>query len=660
VDSTAPTARSEGEDPRCQNPHGVSSRRTLWLSTLIAAVVVACGGLAATARMRPADIAGHWAEERIADLAARGLVAPAADGAFRPDESVTRAQFVAWLVGARGLPPARAEPFNDVPLTHPLAAAIETAAAYGVVPAGGAFRPDQPLARGEAIQFAVRALGYTFESGYMATAPLPFRDLETWPPTVRGAVAVAALTAPPLLREPASERFRPTEAMTRAEAASLIWAYLHAVETGVALTHTVALAPGVTLILEKRGALRTLPVWRVQVGAFAEEDRARRLAETLRGRGLAAVVEPVDDLYKVRVGGFTVRDEAAALQRRLAAEGLTGIPILTVHDYETLPGPFWTGVLLIEPAAGVRLRPALAGTNGLGRGRPSEVARRAAALAATNGGFFSAGGDPLGCLVVDGEVHSEPIAGRTCAGFTDDGQVLFDLMRLDAVAATELGSVTIDGINRSRGANEVILYRPSFGPATRTNAFGAEVTIVGDLVHSVADGRGGAVIPPVGYVLSGHGRGRTALLAAFRPGDRVGLRARLVPVSGDPRWEQVRGVIGGGPRLLAAGLFAGGEGFRSAFSERRHPRTAIGRLADGRIVLVTVGGRQPYHSLGMTLVELATYLRQLGATDALNLDGGGSTTLVVRGTVVNLPSDETGERPVSDVLLVLAPGTGAP
>ena len=82
--------------------------------------------------------------------------------------------------------------------------------------------------------------------------------------------------------------------------------------------------------------------------------------------------------------------------------------------------------------------------------------------------------------------------------------------------------------------------------------------------------------------------------------------------------------------------------------------------ADGRIVLVTVGGRQPYHSLGMTLAELAAYLRQLGATDALNLDGGGSTTLVVRGTVVNLPSDETGERPVSDVLLVLAPGTGAP
>jgi exopolysaccharide biosynthesis protein len=82
-------------------------------------------------------------------------------------------------------------------------------------------------------------------------------------------------------------------------------------------------------------------------------------------------------------------------------------------------------------------------------------------------------------------------------------------------------------------------------------------------------------------------------------------------------------------------------------------------LADGRIVLMVVGGRQPYHSLGMTLVEMATMLRQLGVTDALNLDGGGSTTLVVRGVVINLPSDETGERPVSDVLLVLPPASGA-
>ncbi|HEY3247256.1 MAG TPA: phosphodiester glycosidase family protein, partial [bacterium] len=90
-------------------------------------------------------------------------------------------------------------------------------------------------------------------------------------------------------------------------------------------------------------------------------------------------------------------------------------------------------------------------------------------------------------------------------------------------------------------------------------------------------------------------------------------------------------------------------------TDRRHPRTAVGTLADGRIVLFVVDGRSPYHSLGMTLLELAMELRRLGAVDALNLDGGGSTTMVVHGRVINLPSDENGERPVGSVLLVLPP-----
>ncbi|OFX33001.1 MAG: hypothetical protein A2Z07_09995, partial [Armatimonadetes bacterium RBG_16_67_12] len=460
------------------------------------------------------------------------------------------------------------------------------------------------------------------------------------------------------LREPPAEQVRPQDPMTRAEAASLIWGYLRGVESGISLGFTVSLGSGLTLILEKRGALRTLPVWRIQVGAFQEEDRARRLAETMRARGLPVGVEQVDDVYKVRVGNFATREEAIALQIRLSSEGLTTYTILTVRDYEGLNGPFWTGALLIEPAGGARLRPALGREVAIGRGRTSEVARRAGAVAAINGGFFSGSGDPLGCLVIDGEVMSEPVAGRSCAGITDDGQLLFDIARLDGVAANEAGAVTLAGVNRERGANEIILYRPAYGPSTRTNAFGAEAVVAGDVVQAVADGRGNSPIPPDGYVLSGHGRGRAALLAAFKPGDRASLRVRLVPASGDPRWETVRHIMGGGPRLLAGGQFVGGEGFRASFSDRRHPRTAIGRLADGRIILLVVGGRQPYHSLGMTLIELATLMRQLGATDALNLDGGGSTTLVVRGVVVNLPSDEAGERPVGDMLLVLPPAGG--
>jgi exopolysaccharide biosynthesis protein len=79
----------------------------------------------------------------------------------------------------------------------------------------------------------------------------------------------------------------------------------------------------------------------------------------------------------------------------------------------------------------------------------------------------------------------------------------------------------------------------------------------------------------------------------------------------------------------------------------------VGVLADGRIILFVADGRRPSHSLGMTLLELAAELRGLGAVDAMNLDGGGSSVLVAGGRVVTVPSEESGERSVPDALLVM-------
>jgi exopolysaccharide biosynthesis protein len=85
---------------------------------------------------------------------------------------------------------------------------------------------------------------------------------------------------------------------------------------------------------------------------------------------------------------------------------------------------------------------------------------------------------------------------------------------------------------------------------------------------------------------------------------------------------------------------------------QRHPRTAIGWRADGTLVLVVVDGRQPRISVGMTINELAHLMLDLGCVEAINLDGGGSSTMVIRNKIVNNPSDSTGERPVSDALLI--------
>ena len=95
------------------------------------------------------------------------------------------------------------------------------------------------------------------------------------------------------------------------------------------------------------------------------------------------------------------------------------------------------------------------------------------------------------------------------------------------------------------------------------------------------------------------------------------------------------------------------EKITAGFDTTRHPRTLIGVDAQDAIWLVTVDGRNPSLSLGMSFTELQRLSRRLGMRSALNLDGGGSTTMAVSGRIVNHPSDPGGARPVSDAILVV-------
>jgi hypothetical protein len=232
-------------------------------------------------------------------------------------------------------------------------------------------------------------------------------------------------------------------------------------------------------------------------------------------------------------------------------------------------------------------------------------------------------------------------------------------VQLQALVHTPYSEAPVNGVNRERRADELIVYRPSFDQTTGTNAFGAEAIVKGGVVTEQVDLRGNSTIPADGFVLSGHGRARSWIMQNLPPGTPVLVRMRFVSRAADPRWDRVIHAIGGGPHLLARGLVSD-EGFTNTLVGRRHPRTALGVLPDGRILLLVVDGRSPPHSLGMTLVELALEMRRLGAVDAMNLDGGGSSTMVVSGRVVNLPSDENGERAVATSLLVLPAGPEPP
>lgn len=313
-------------------------------------------------------------------------------------------------------------------------------------------------------------------------------------------------------------------------------------------------------------------------------------------------------------------------------------------------GPNVVNYLEVDLRYSLQVKLALAQNRVFGSEDVSTLAERSRAIAAVNGAFFASNGRPLGVLMIDGELISEPYANRTALGLGPDfavmDQVAFEgRILLDGVVLTN-----INGLNRPRLQDELIIYTKHYGTKTNTNFFGYEVTVVDGVVTEI--GMGNSNIPKDGVVFSAHGAQRE-FLAELNVGDSVQVDLEL-----SPHWADlgVTQIIGGGPRLVRDGeLWVTGEAelFRNDVLVGRAPRTAIGITGDQKLLLVTVNGRQPHISVGMTLSELGNLLIELGALQAMNLDGGGSTTMVIRNLVLNLPSDGR-ERPVGNAIVVVA------
>jgi hypothetical protein len=140
---------------------------------------------------------------------------------------------------------------------------------------------------------------------------------------------------------------------------------------------------------------------------------------------------------------------------------------------------------------------------------------------------------------------------------------------------------------------------------------------------------------------------------AFGATSRVELYPPSQVLPFDSSW--MKGVVSGHPRLVTAGAALS---FTGAFCTARHPRTAVGLSADHtKLYLAVVDGRQA-SSVGMTCAELSKLMKGLGAFEALNLDGGGSSTMVLGGSVVNSPSDGS-ERVTANHLALFAPANGS-
>src|SRR6185369_11504167 len=327
-------------------------------------------------------------------------------------------------------------------------------------------------------------------------------------------------------------------------------------------------------------------------------------------------------------------------------------------------GPWVINLLRVDPAR-VDFRIAHALDEGVGLETTSSIAARAGAIAAVNAGFFRTTGtyrgEPTGVLAIDGKVMSEPLEGRAAFGLITrpaSTKIIFGHLKFSGFIESRRGiRHAIAGVNRPRGADELIVYTPEFHRTTLTTPDGVEAIVQRNRIAGIREG-GSSVIPANGFVISAARRARDWVRANLRSGSRINIELKLLPVENEmaEAWKRASFVVGGGPQLIKDARIAittEAEGIAARFASDRHPRTAIAKLKDGRILLATVDGRQPGVSVGMTLAELANLLLEFGAVDGINLDGGGSTTMVINGKLVNAPSDQTGERPVSDALLIL-------
>lgn len=311
-------------------------------------------------------------------------------------------------------------------------------------------------------------------------------------------------------------------------------------------------------------------------------------------------------------------------------------------------GPVRAHILLVDPKAGFALQPVLSNGAVQGLETLSSMSAAARAVAAVNGSYFALNGEIIGLLKINGEIVSSSNIARTAVGIFPDGRIVFDQVNWQGYAELPDGRVDISGVNRARGDDELILYTGYYGPATGTNPYGAEY-VIGPDGRVTGVGQGNTPIGAGSMVLSAHGTSAKQL-AGLKVGDKVTIHQSL-----GKDWDTVTHALGAGPMLIKEGsiyLTTKTEEFGSDVAGGRAPRTALGLTKEGQILLVVVDGRQAA-SIGLTLLELALFMQELGAVEAMNLDGGGSSELVINDKIINRPSDGR-ERKVAAALAVVA------
>ena len=294
-------------------------------------------------------------------------------------------------------------------------------------------------------------------------------------------------------------------------------------------------------------------------------------------------------------------------------------------------------------AENFELTPALSSDSTLKSRRSiSTIAKNNNAIVALNGTYFKPQtGVPLGTLMINEKMYTGPIYDRVAMGIFDDGFALARIS-LDAVIKGSGKTIKVNNINQPRMlSTHVIIYTPDWGkfsPSAPKYGVGLQVS-EGKITKASANA---VAIPKNGYVISGPKSVLYALL------DKKDVE---LDIKTSPEWKGVKHIISGGPYLVKDGeVYVDMTAQKLQSIGGRNPRSAIGYTSDRNIILVAVDGREG-SSIGMTLMELANFMKSAGCIGAINLDGGGSTVMYVKGKVVNKPQ-MTGGIPLSNAIIL--------
>ncbi|TKK84923.1 phosphodiester glycosidase family protein [Herbidospora galbida] len=443
---------------------------------------------------------------------------------------------------------------------------------------------------------------------------------------------------------------------------------------GLAKTTSKMVIPGIEYITLRHGTNKD--GYTVSVLAGANDAFTQRTAEkqalAVQMAGFEPVVVkftrpaiadyPAQDYWMVRVGQWPLSEkkEADKVVKELKKAGVSAKADYTGDDGFVTAGPWSMKILMVDPRSFRGSFAASLGKKTAVRERVTDMAKGSGAIAGVNGGFFDIHtgaayrGDPTGISVVGGKLLSEAVEGRTAVVLKGRTARITELKSAVNVAAG--GALApVAGVNRVGKDGELVLYTEEFGAST-PKVGATEVVIDPDGVVTAVRSPGAKIMKGM-RVLQGVGAGADWLAAYAPEGGKVQLKTtvtdlrkkRTVPLTPDTH------IVGGGVGLVKNGktwITASTDGMANInMIVRRHPRTLAGVTRNGKLILAVVDGRAPGQTVGASFHEAARVMQWLGARDAINLDGGGSSAMVVKGKVVNKPSDGA-ERAVGDALLI--------